>query len=93
MPSTAPSATPEAVLRTLSTVSFTCVRIPFGDRDWTDLRDVFAAFVTFLMAFLTAFLVSRFAADLEADFLARLADVFFLVVFFVAILDPFYRRS
>lgn len=79
-PSTAPFAAPEAApLRTLPTASFTFVKIPFDERDLPDFPDFFAVFVW-------AFLVVFFVPDLEADFFAPLVGVFFLVVFFVAIL-------
>lgn len=78
-PSTAPFAAPEAApLRTLPTASFTLVKIPFAERDLPDFPDFFAVFVFALVAF--------FVPDLEADFFAPLVGVFFLLVFFVAIL-------
>lgn len=76
-PSTAPLAAPEAApLRTLPTAAFTRVNIPLAERDLPD----------FLAVFGRVLLVGFFVADLEADFFAPLAAVFFLVVFFVAIL-------
>jgi hypothetical protein len=79
-PSTAPLAAPEAApMRTLPTASVTLVKIAFDERDLPDFCDFFAVLVC---AFFEAF----FVPALEADFCAPLAGVFFLVVFFVAIL-------